>query len=138
MTRTWFLDTGFVIALVSPRDRHHAIAQQLSETIEASDIRLVTSQAVILEIGAALSKAAFRKAAVQTIQAIQGDSIIDIVQVENELLRRAFGLFKDRSDKEWSLADCVSFEIMRDRRITEALSPDIHFTQAGYSALMRI
>jgi predicted nucleic acid-binding protein len=137
MTDTWFLDTGFVIALVSPRDNHHVVAQNLFRSIEENGISLVTSQAVVLEVGAALSKQPFRRAAVNIIDVLQTDPQIEIVAVDAALLDRGFDLFKKRADKEWSLADCVSFEIMRDRGISDALSTDAHFTQAGFTALLR-
>lgn len=135
--RTWFLDTGFVIALTSPRDQFHSIAEQLSETIETEGVRLVTSDAVILEIGAALAKLPFRSAAVRLIESMRTDSSIEIVELRSDLVARAFQVFRDRADKEWSLTACVSFEIMRERQLTEALTPDAHFIQAGWVALMR-
>jgi len=137
VTRETFLDTGFVIALVSPRDHYHATAQELSEYIAANNIRLVTSQAIVLEIGAALSKLSFRQAAVKIIEAMQNDPLIDIVALDAERMQSAFHIFRERVDKEWSLADCLSFEIMRERGLTEALTPDAHFLQAGFNALMR-
>ncbi len=137
MTGPCFIDTGFVIALVSPRDRYHAIAKHLSDQIEADGTRLVTSQAIILEIGAALSKSAFRPAAVRLIEAMQSDPLIDVIPVSDERLQQAFALFKERADKEWSLADCLSFDIMRERGIVDALTPDMHFAQAGFAVLMR-
>lgn len=136
MTQTWFVDTGYVIALVSPRDRFHAVAKQLAEQIKVGDVRLVTSQAVILEIGAALSRLHFRAAAVRLIETLQTDPSIDVIPLSDALLQRAFALFRDRSDKEWSLTDCVSFEIMRERDIADALTPDAHFEQAAFKALM--
>jgi uncharacterized protein len=132
-----FLDTGFVIALVSPRDHYHVVAQQLSESITSNGIRLITSQAVVLEIGAALSKLSFRQAAIRIIEAMQDDPLIEIVTLDTNRIRRAFDVFKHRTDKEWSLADCISFEIMHERGLTEALTPDEHFSQAGFTALMR-
>lgn len=137
MTGPCFIDTGFVIALVSPRDRYHAIAKHLSDQIEADGTRLVTSQAIILEIGAALSKSVFRPAAVRLIEAMQSDPLIDVIPVSDERLQQAFALFKERADKEWSLADCLSFDIMRERGIVDALTPDMHFAQAGFAVLMR-
>ena len=136
MTQAWFVDTGYVIALVSPRDRFHAVAKQLAEQIKVGDVRLVTSQAVILEIGAALSRLHFRAAAVRLIETLQTDPSIDVIPLSDALLQRAFALFRDRSDKEWSLTDCVSFEIMRERDIADALTPDAHFEQATFKALM--
>ena len=134
---TWFIDTGFAIALVSPRDRFHAVAQRLSDQIERNGVRLTTSQAVILEIGAALSKTAFRPAAVRLIDALRSDPSVDVVPLNESRLQRAFEVFRDRADKEWSLADCISFDVMREYQITEALTTDAHFAQAGFTVLLR-
>jgi uncharacterized protein len=46
-------------------------------------------------------------------------------------------LFKQRKDKEWGLVDCISFIVMQNREITDALTADIHFQQAGFRALLR-
>ena len=48
-----------------------------------------------------------------------------------------FNPYRDRSDKAWSLIDCISFETMRQRGLTEALSADHHFKQAGFRTLLR-
>jgi len=53
------------------------------------------------------------------------------------LFERGVGLFRQRPDKEWSLTDCISFVVMRDASLTEALTGDHHFEQAGFSALLR-
>ncbi|MFM6264927.1 MAG: PIN domain-containing protein, partial [Dolichospermum sp.] len=42
-----------------------------------------------------------------------------------------------REDKEWGLVDCISFIVMQDRGISDALTTDIHFQQAGFRALLR-
>ncbi len=53
------------------------------------------------------------------------------------LFRKAFELYKSRSDKVWGLIDCVSFVVMNDLGITDALSADKHFEQAGFKVLMK-
>ena len=53
------------------------------------------------------------------------------------LLRRGLDLYEARTDKEWGLVDCVSFIVMSDRGLTEALTSDEHFEQAGFVALLR-
>jgi predicted nucleic acid-binding protein len=52
----WFMDTGFAIALCVRRDKFHAKAAALASEIERTATQLVTTHAVVLEIGAALSK----------------------------------------------------------------------------------
>ena len=49
---------------------------------------------------------------------------------------KALTLFEQRPDKEWSLCDCTSFVVMQELGITEALSTDHHFDQAGFTALL--
>ena len=53
------------------------------------------------------------------------------------LYQKAFQLFCNRPDKDWGLIDCVSFIVMREKRLSEALTADEHFEQAGFIALLR-
>jgi predicted nucleic acid-binding protein len=45
-------------------------------------------------------------------------------------------LYGQRLDKHWSFIDCVSFEMMRQHGVTDALTTDHHFTQAGFHTLL--
>lgn len=90
-----------------------------------------------MEIGNALSKQRYRPAAVELLLSLENDPKVEIVPVSGDLYAQAFKLFSERSDKEWGLVDCVSFVVMRERGITDALTSDDHFRQAGFNALMR-
>ena len=136
MPLTIFLDTSYVIALVSPRDRHHPAAKRWAQRVRDEQVRIVTTRAVQLEIGAALSRVAFRIAAATVLDALDTDPSIEIVPVDDPLYHRALELFKSRADKGWSLTDCASFVVMADRGIAEALTADEHFNQAGFAALL--
>jgi predicted nucleic acid-binding protein len=57
--------------------------------------------------------------------------------VSSALLDQALELYHERDDKQWTLTDCTSFIIMRERSITEALTGDHHFEQAGFTALLK-
>lgn len=131
-----FLDTGFAIALASPRDRYHARAVQLADELKISDSTIVTTRAVLLEIGAVLAKVSYRGAAVSIIEMLENDPDVEIVSWQDDLFVDAFELFRGRTDKEWSLTDCMSFVIMWQRGIQAALAADIHFQQAGFKALL--
>ena len=54
-----------------------------------------------------------------------------------DLLDRALGLYHQHADKEWTLTDCTSFVVMREREITTALTADHHFEQAGFVSLLK-
>ena len=133
-----FLDTAFAIALSSPRDSHHELAVQISERLEADVARLVTTRAVIIEIGNALAKQTYRSAAIQLIESLEEDPNAEIVSVSDELSKRAFALYRAREDKDWALTDCISFVVMSDKGLTTALTTVRHFQQAGFRALMRL
>ena len=135
--REVFLDTSFAIALSAITDQNHAKAVELAEQIEAENLRLVTTQAILLEIGNALSKQRYRSAAIQLLESLEADPNIEIVPLTNELYNAAFQLFRSRQDKEWGLVDCISFLVMQHRAITEALTADDHFNQAGFRALLK-
>ncbi len=133
----FFLDSAYPIALASTTDQHHAVAAKMASSLEARPVRLVTTRAVLLEIGNALAKPAFRLIGAELLKRFETDPQVEIVSLDNVLYRRGLELFDSRSDKAWSLTDCISFVVMRERELTEALTSDQHFEQAGFSALLR-
>ena len=60
-----------------------------------------------------------------------------LTSISEELYDRAFQLYQERRDKEWGITGCVSFVVMKDRRLTSALTTDVHYQQAGFRALLR-
>lgn len=132
-----FLDTSFAVALSARSDQHHVRAVELSRELRSKSTRMVTSRAVALEIGNALAKHRYRAAAVALLAALDSDPLVEIVPVTEELYHKGFELFCARQDKEWGLIDCVSFVVMQERHINDALTADEHFHQAGFRALLK-
>jgi predicted nucleic acid-binding protein len=132
-----FLDTSSAIALSASNDEHHEHAVKLAEQLEADGTQLITTRAIILEIGNTLARARYRTAAVELLDALENDPKVEIIPASEELCARAFQLYRNRLDKEWGLIDCISFIIMTDRSIAEALTTDAHFRQAGFRALLQ-
>ena len=130
-----FLDTSFAIALSSVTDQNHLRAVELAQQLEAEETLLVTTQAILLEIGNALSKHRYRAAAIQLLESLEADSKVEVVPLTERLYGLGFKLFREREDKEWGLVDCISFIVMQERGITEALTADNHFQQSGFRAL---
>ena len=135
-TNEVFLDTSYAIALASPKDQYHTRAEALADELEQSRSRLVTTRAILLEIGGSLARQRFRSAAVELLDSLESDSTVEIIPLSESLYVRALRLYRERPDKEWSLTDCVSFIVMQDRGLTEALTTDNHFRQAGFRALL--
>jgi uncharacterized protein len=130
-----FADTGYWEAVLNPNDQLHGKAKQVSASL--GKVRQVTSEMVIDELLAALSKLSVRPYAIKGVQAIISNPNVEVIPQTSLQFSRAFDLYRRMADKEWSLTDCASFEIMRERGLTEALAHDVHFVQAGFVALLR-
>jgi predicted nucleic acid-binding protein len=98
---------------------------------------LVTTRAVLLEIGNALARQRYRSAAVSLLQALDADPSVEVLPLTEDLYARALQLYCSRPDKEWGLIDCASFVVMSERAMTKALTADEHFQQCGFRALLR-
>lgn len=132
----FFLDAAYAIALSAVTDQYHKKAEILAGQIETDAIQMITTRAVVLEIGNALAKLRYRAAAIELLDSLEEDPNVKIIALSEELYNRAMELYRQRSDKEWGLTDCVSFMVMQDYGITDALTTDEHFKQAGFRALL--
>lgn len=132
-----FLDTSYAIALSSPTDTFHFQALALAEWLQSTATLIVTTRPVMLEIGNALSKPPYRQAAIRLLKAFEQDPQFKIIPWSESLYHQAFDLYGQRLDKTWGLVDCVSFVVMRQRAILEALTTDRHFQQAGFRVLLQ-
>jgi predicted nucleic acid-binding protein len=128
------LDTVFVQALLNRRDEYHARAKAILPRVRAATEVWVT-EAVLVEVGNALS-ALNRTAAVQFIEQCYHTANMRVVSVDTPLLVRALRLYHARSDKTWGFTDCISFVVMQEQGLTDAVTADEHFLQAGYRALL--
>jgi len=130
--RTVFADTSFYLALLSNDDRLHERAL-VELTVNRS---ILTSEFIVLELGNACARAEDHADFLTLVEGMRASPRVIIVPLDSQLLNRGLRLVADRPDKDWSLTDCISFVVMGDAGITEALTGDRHFDQAGFKALL--
>ena len=135
--RTIFADAGYWIALLSPRDQHHARATVAAA--ELGEAKVVTTQMVLAETYNGLAKSGVegRRYVSEMLSGLESDPDIEIVPQTDAQFRAAAERYSDRLDQDWGLTDCASFLLMEERGITEALAHDRDFEQAGFTALLR-
>jgi uncharacterized protein len=131
---TVFADTYFFLALLDSRESAHRSA---SEYFRDPQLQFLTTEWVLAEFGNAYSDPRDRADFVALYRALTTHPRVKIIPAETRLFQRAVELFAERPDKAWSLVDCLSFLTMRDAEITEALTGDHHFEQAGFTALFK-
>ena len=131
---TVYADTFFFLASINHNDAHHARAIDFSARFDGE---LVTSEMVLVETANALASVSARKAYVELESALRGDSRVRVVPTTAAINARALDLYSRANGKDWSLTDCVSFIIMSDERLVMALTGDVRFEQAGFTAVLK-
>ncbi len=130
-----FADTGYWVAVLSPKDDWKERATAASRNL--GKVRIVTTEMVLDELLAALSKVPVRAMVIRGVDAIRSNPNIEVVPQTSLQFGEAFEAYRRTMDKEWSLTDCASFALMKERGLNEALAHDRHFEQAGFVALLR-
>ena len=133
---TYFADTSFWIRLSSKRDQHHRRAVAWHQAVIRTRSTILTTEAVLLEWLNALSDISTRRIAAESYLRVRADIRIEVIQFQAELMESAIALYRGRPDKNWSLTDCLSFVVMERRGLTEALTTDHDFEQAGLKTIM--
>ena len=78
----------------------------------------------------------FRTLAVRVIDTLRASTLVDIVPASSLLFAAALELYRNRTDKDWGFTDCASFVVMMERQLSDALTADDHFRQAGFRVLL--
>jgi predicted nucleic acid-binding protein len=131
-----FLDTSFVVALDNNRDAHHAKAKKLDNTLLKQKATLLLHSGILLEVGDGFARLGRREKGNELLKRFRNEEGYRIVQITDDLQGRAEQFYRDHKDKEWGLTDCISFVLMKQEGIEQALTADVHFRQAGFKALL--
>ena len=128
------LDTSGLMCLLNHSEPLHQLATQLFSNIP----NRVTHSYVIAEfLALATARRLVRSTAIGFVRRIQDGNSVDVVFVDESLHELGLRLLESRQDKLWSLCDAVSFILMQQRRLTEALTKDRDFEQAGFIRLLK-
>jgi predicted nucleic acid-binding protein len=135
--RKVFVDTSAWIALLNEDDIWHEKAHEVRLELIRQNYHLVTSNFILLELADALCSVLSRQNTVEFICDLKLVKYLTIISLNDELFFAGITLYESRRDKDWGLTDCISFVIMQQEGITEALTTDKHFEQAGFIRLIK-
>jgi uncharacterized protein len=136
MTNNVFADTCFWIALVNPNDQHYQRARQAQLRHKESNI--LSTESVIIEFFNFYSESGkfMRQKTHEYYEQLRRVRQVEIVGQTAEQLKQAILLHSNRLDKGYSLTDCISMTVMKERNCNEALTNDKRFSQEGFTILM--
>ena len=129
-----FADTWFYLAILNRADPNHPRAASASRSERR---HRVTTDFVRVEVGDALSRTGNRGVFARFYDWIHAYAGTTVIPASRQLLEDGQQLYRYRRDKDWPLTDCMSFVVMADEGITDALTGDEHFRQAGFNALLK-
>ena len=131
-----FVDTLYWIATINPRDQWHASVLKLEASFSGRDF--ITTESVLVEVlnyFSAFGPESRLKAARVILRILQRPDVETLPQTHERFLT-GIALYEARLDKSYSLTDCVSMNVMRERSISDVLTHDDHFTQEGFKVLL--
>lgn len=130
---TVFVDTSAIVALLSASDTHHADALAVWQSLLAEHARLITTDLVLAEMVVVVRARAGYERSVQAGERLL-EKPFELVWVDRPLMDEAWTLYRRYRDHELSLCDCVSFAVMRRRKVHTAFAYDDDFTAVGFTS----
>ena len=136
-----FVDTGFLVAALDPRDSDHELAMALrARYILGSRVTFLTTRDVLNEVLAHFSRGSgdTRVNAVSMVRRIRQDDRWRVINIDEDGYDRALMRYENRPDKRYSMVDCIGMTVMDEAGVREVLATDADFAQEGYLNLMRL
>ena len=131
-----FADTSYWIALLNKNDQYHASALALDNKLEG--IEIFTTDMVLAEVLNSFSSQGqfMKKLVANYVSHLYGTKGYSIIEQSREQFINALRIYSRYADKDWGFVDCLSYCVMRDNHITDALSHDRHIKQMGFKTLL--
>lgn len=132
-----FVDSSYWIAVANPKDQWSEAARHARRSL--GDAILFTTDEVLIEFLTALSRGGptLRQAAAKMVRAILANVNVRVIPQTREGFLKGLTRYEGREDKEYSLTDCVSMDVIESHALTEVLTNDHHFEQEGFTVLIK-
>ncbi len=127
-----YIDTGAFLARHLSKDQYHLQAKTFWNLIRKQNEKCVTSNFVLDETFTLLGRRAGYSFAAQRAKNIYASESIDVLRPTREDELEAIGFFEKYSDHQLSFTDCISFVLMKSKKIKRVFTFDHHFQLAGF------
>lgn len=132
MSDIYFLDTSYIVALEIKNEDAHSRVLNHWLSLASQKPQLVTTTYIFDEVVTLLNSRKLHSKAVEVGTLLLESSDIAMVEIDRDLFQKGWQDFKKYYDKSFSLTDCLSFIVMKQKKIDKALTLDIHFKQVGF------
>lgn len=130
-----FIDTSYFVAAFDPADNLNSLAVEVMSKLQTAEF--YTSELIFMEFLNYFSGYGeeTRLKAAAVVENIHRQKIT-IFPMSSGLFQKARTFYTQRADKAYSLVDCASMILMKQKNIKTCLTSDKHFRQEGFSALL--
>lgn len=132
-----FVDTSGFYAMLVRGDDRHAAAQRVLREARRRQRGFVTTDYVLDETATLLKSRGFAHLLGPWFAKLDTSRACRIEWTDPERFHETRAFFLKHADQAWSFTDCLSFRVMKELRIVEALTKDAHFGQAGFTPLLQ-
>jgi len=131
-----FADAVYWIALINPDDQWHRKA--IAARGERPEAELVTTEDVLVEVLTYFGGygSDVRRTAGRAVRVILDDPQVRVIPHTSDTFMNGLELYETRPDKSYSMVDCMSMYVMRERALRDVLTHDQHFEQEGFNVLL--
>lgn len=131
----YFVDTWYFIAFVHRSDPHHRAARTLARALQGA--RFFTHDGVLTELLTFFAGLGsyWRQEIASLVRDVLASRQFQVTPLDRHLFEKALTMYENRLDKEYSLVDCMSMLVMKDRNLSHVLTNDHHFRQEGFTVV---
>lgn len=127
-----FVDTSAWFAGIAKNDQYNEHATKCRNQLLKGNSRFITSNLIIHETTMLLERKVSKKEAIRFLKVILKDSHVEIIHADEDIELEAYELYQKYKDQDFSVADCISFVIMRRYQISKCFTFDHHFSTMGF------
>ena len=131
-----FVDSGGFYALVSPDSERHELAVEIMQAAARERRRAVTTDYIVDETATLLRARGLPKLLAEFFRLTEESQALTLEWTSPDRFAAARKFMLKHLDQEFSFTDCVSFVVMKELRLTDALATDNHFRIAGFNPLL--
>ncbi|MEX2124688.1 MAG: PIN domain-containing protein [Woeseia sp.] len=133
-----FVDTSGLYALIEKNDAHHTRARSAVEKLLRAGRKLVLTDYIVDETTTLAKTRSGKRVAMRVLDLLEQSAGIRIEWIGSSRFEETKTFFRKHADHGYSFTDCTSFVVMNELELTQALTTDKHFPEAGFEALLAI
>ncbi len=136
MNKTVFIDTSGFYALLVKSDTKHQKAAGILKRASKDKQHFITTDYILDETATLFHSRGLTHLVAHVFDSVLASKACQVAWMDQERFLKTREFFTKHSDQSWSFTDCASFIIMKEMKLSLALTTDRHFQEAGFTPIL--